>query len=85
MTDIEFQILDELYFMQPYSHLVKNIGLTDSSLSAGLLSLLEKGWVRCYTSPNEEVDFRHCDYRNNYWSLYFLASKKGLIAHNSNG
>lgn len=84
MTDIEFQILDEVYFLQPYSYLAKTLVLTDSELSAGLLSLLEKGWVRCYISPNEEVDYRHCDYKDNYWSLYFLASKKGLVAHNSN-
>ncbi len=84
MTDIEFQILDELYFLQPYTYLAKTLGLTDSELSAGILALLQKGWVRSYVSPTEEVDFHHIDFKNNYWSFYYLASKKGLLAHNSN-
>ncbi|MDZ7608926.1 MAG: hypothetical protein U5K79_25890 [Cyclobacteriaceae bacterium] len=84
MTDIEFQILDELYFLQSYSYLTKAIDFSDAQLSEGLRSLLKKGWIRCYRTPSEEIDFSNRDFDTEYWSYYYLASKAGLLAHNSN-
>lgn len=83
MTDIEFQILDELYFLQSYSYLAKAVGLSDDQLRAGLMSLLQKGWARCYKSPSEEVDFTLHDFDKQFRNYFYLASKAGLLAHNS--
>lgn len=83
MTDIEFQILDELYFLQTFGYLTKAIDHTEAELKSGLESLLRKGWIRCYKSPSEEIDFYTSSFDSEYWSYYFLASKTGLLAHNS--
>jgi len=84
MTDIEFQILDELYFLQSYSYLTKTVGISEAELKTGLKSLLQKGWIRCYKTPSEEIEFPNRHFDSEYWSYYYLASKTGLLAHNSN-
>jgi hypothetical protein len=83
MTDLEFQILDELYFLQSYSYLTKAIDVSEIQIREGLKSLLIKGWVRCYRTPSDEIDFSNHDFETEYWSYYYLASKAGLLAHNS--
>ncbi|MFW5726897.1 MAG: hypothetical protein ACOCW4_03425 [bacterium] len=44
--------------------------------------LLEKGWIRCYLSASEEALEDEIDFENKYQTYYYLASKKGLLAHN---
>ncbi len=82
MTDAEFDVLDELYFVQPYEHLQSELDLDESELKDTLIGLSEKGWIKCYTSMDEEVFDQDLDLENNYQRYLYLASKKGLMAHN---
>ena len=84
MTDIEFDIIDELYFLQPYEYLIRALKLKDGTLKDALYDLVSKGWVRCYSSPTEEVFFEKSSFEKDYWNYHYLASKEGLLAHNSN-
>ncbi|MCG8307154.1 MAG: transporter [Cytophagales bacterium] len=84
MTDIEFDILDELYFLQSYDYLLKTLKLNDNLLKRLLLDLIEKGWVKCYGSPTEEEPLESPDFEKDYWNYHYLATKAGLLAHNSN-
>lgn len=83
MTDIEYEILDELYFVVSFHQLLKETSLTDDTLKQELKSLINKGWVRSFSSPSEEIDIDITHFDKLYQSLYYLASKKGLFAHNS--
>ena len=58
MSDLEFEVLDELYFVQPYSQLRNTLNWDDSMLRSTLESLLHKDWIRCYSSPTEELFWR---------------------------
>ncbi len=84
MTDLEFDVLDELYFLQPYSHLLKTLDMGEEEIKSTLRELLEKGWVKCYKSPSEELDLDQVDFENSFAKYHYLASKAGLLAHNSN-
>ena len=83
MTEIEFEVLDELYFLQSYQYLINTLKMEDDNLKETLSILITKGWVRCYRSPTEEVDFEHSIFEKNYRNYHYLASKAGLLAHNS--
>lgn len=84
MTDEEFDVLDELYFVQSFTELMT---LTEKSLQE-LVPVLEniyrKGWIKVMESVEDElsedkVDFQSIESKN----YLFLATKSGLMAHNS--
>lgn len=83
MTDLEFDILDELYFLINFEKLASDLGMEEKDLANELVNLVGKGWVKVYDGDNElevgELDFLHKNYKN----YNYLASKSGLLAHNS--
>lgn len=84
MTNTEFDVLDELYFIQSYEYLMKSLTLSEDQLRSTLRSLLEKGWVTCYSSPTDEIIFESSNFEKEFYNYHYLANKKGLLAHNSN-
>lgn len=83
MTDLEFDVLDELYFVQSFADLQKQTGLEAASLKEILEKMYNKGWVRCMLEPTGGEQTGRQKFPDNYSSIYFLASKEGLLAHNS--
>lgn len=83
MTDAEYDIIDELYFVTPYLQLAEQTELEEDLLKTTLITLIEKGWVRVYKSVSEESEMNTLDLNANYKSYFYLASKKGLFEHNS--
>jgi hypothetical protein len=82
MTDPEFELLDELYFVQPYNYVKESLGWEDQPLLETLTSLYLAGLIKCLESPDSER-FDQVDVMYEGKSLYFLATKKGLMAHNA--
>ena len=82
MTDLEFDVLDELYFVQSYQELQEEVELTDPTLKETLSSLSTKGYIKCL--KDHDRDFTEGDpfSSDQFKSLFFLATKKGLLAHN---
>jgi len=82
MTDEEFEILDELYFVQKYEYLLAELNLTKDALVQNLINLYHKGWIKILSDVDLEATKDQVAAANleNY---YFLATKKGLLAHNS--
>lgn len=74
--------MDELYFVQSYDYLKKELDWEDEKLLATLQMLLEKEWIKCFTSPEEEI-FKNYDIKNHGKDYFYLATKKGLMKHNS--
>jgi DNA-binding MarR family transcriptional regulator len=83
MTDAEFDVIDELYFVTSFASLAGQVELPRQELKQTLQSLLAKGWIKCYTSASEELVVGEPDFENQYTQYYFLATKAGLLAHNS--
>lgn len=82
MSDAEFELLDELYFVQPFTYLKETLAWEDQLLLETLDSLYGKGWIKCLQSPDEER-FDQVNVTEEGEDLYFLATKKGLMAHNA--
>jgi len=82
MSDSEFEVMDELYFVQPYSYLAETLGWEDERLLDILQSLYEKGYIKCLDNPDTER-FGEVQLPKEGKGLYFLATKNGLMAHNT--
>ncbi len=82
MSDEEFDVLDELYFVHSFTHVKNELSWSDSSLKRVLRKLIEKGWVKCFISVHEELVPEEVDFESNFNTYLYLATKAGLLAHN---
>ncbi len=85
MSDLEFDILDQLYFVTPYAKVLEELSIPEQQLKAGLKQLLEKGFVRCFKTVSEEALPHEIDWELHFANYYYLATKEGLLAHNGMG
>ncbi|MFN8415394.1 MAG: transporter [Cytophagaceae bacterium] len=83
MSDLEFDILDQLYFVIGLEELSKEMQMSSEDLWPSLRNMIEKEWVKVMLyQSDEEVELSKVSTAslNQY---VFLATKKGLLAHNS--
>lgn len=84
MTDTEFDILDELYFVTSFSDLVQKTGQSPADLERNLRSLLEQDLIRSYwPDPDTELAYEESSFAAIVRDSFFLASKEGLLQHNT--
>jgi hypothetical protein len=84
MTEVEFDILDELYFVVSYPDLKSTLSLSDAELCGGLKALLEKGYIRIlYPDQDTEYEYRADEFGKLCQDYFYLATKAGLVVHNS--
>lgn len=81
MEDVAFEVLDELYFVTPYNELKEALAYEDHELKQALIELINKGWVLVFKNMEEEIE--SYDIARQFNSYCYLASKKGLLAHNT--
>lgn len=82
MTDDEFDLLDELYFVQHFSYLKETLGWGETRLLTTLQALYEKSFIKCLKGPDYEI-FEKLDLTQSGTDLFYLATKKGLMEHNA--
>lgn len=83
MTDQEFDVLDELYFLQSFDELSASVTMEEHELKNILRLLISKKWVKCQKSFSELLANDEINFENNYRIYYYLATKEGLLRHNS--
>jgi hypothetical protein len=83
MTDTEFDVLDELYFVQSFAALQQVLVMPEFELKDVLQGLMKKGWIKCFKSAAEELPAEEVYFENEFKNYYYLATKAGLLAHNS--
>jgi DNA-binding MarR family transcriptional regulator len=83
MSEQEYLILDELYFLTDYHTLSKKLNIQDQTLQKLLISLIQKNWVNFYEKIDGESLFLNSETESNLKSYFYLASKEGLKAHNT--
>lgn len=84
MSDLEFEVLDQLYFLISFHELEESLSIEQGELITILDDMIKKDWIRVYRSEDVELSTVELDLKNNYNEYRYLASKKGLFAHNSN-
>lgn len=82
MTDLEYDIIDELYFVTGYQDLKETTELTDEELIVGLSGLVDKGFIRVFSEMDVEVEPQKVRIDQKLTDYLYLASKKGLKEHN---
>ena len=82
MSEEEFDVLDELYFVQSFSYLLEELEMEAKALKQVLTSLYEKGWVKCFLNMHEEALPEEVKLDAHYQDYFYLATKAGLMAHN---
>jgi predicted transcriptional regulator len=84
MSEHEFDILDELYFVVSYDDLKSTLSLTDSEICAALQSLIQKGYVKIlYPDQDTEHEYNEANFGQQCQDYFYLATKAGLVVHNS--
>ena len=81
MSDEEFELIDELYFVQSYDYLKQELDWEDEKLLFILQKLVDKEWISCFSSPDEEVFDPDIPHKGK--TYFYLASKRGLLEHNA--
>lgn len=82
MTDVEFDVMDELYFVQSFDYLTEELSMSADEIKPVLKELLDRGWIKCLYNMNDEVFKESLNFDLEFKNYYYLASKAGLLAHN---
>jgi hypothetical protein len=84
VTDQEFDVLDELYFVISFQDLMRNLSWAEQDLLSVLQALFAKELVKCIDPQSEEeMELSSAALQKQYKKILFLATKKGLMEHNS--
>ena len=84
VTDPEFDILDELYFVTSFRTLLQKTGLPAPDLEEQLRNLLEQGLIRSYwPDADTELAYETTSFGAIARDASYLASKEGLLQHNT--
>lgn len=82
MDDFEFEVMDALYFTLSYKQLLSETELKEEDLKKTLVSLHQKGYIK-YLSKDQEKEIKESLQHDSAFQEYrYLATKKGLLAHN---
>jgi hypothetical protein len=84
MTEEEFDLLDELYFVKKFDELTETLRWEKDALKEALWNVIQKEWVKCFLDLTEIEEPSFQIYLTEYLNYQYIATKKGLLAHNRN-
>ncbi|HAR20795.1 MAG TPA: hypothetical protein DCR46_09030 [Cytophagales bacterium] len=82
MNDVEYDILDELYFIKTLAQLRNTFQNSNLDLEEEIWSLIAKKWVKALDESDTEILLSKEEYLKNCENLRFNATKTGLLVHN---
>ena len=82
MTNTQFEIIDELYFINSFDELRSKLDLNDTVLKVELRELIKIGWVKCVDLHDGNDIPAPADALAHPEAYHYLATKAGLMAHN---
>ncbi len=82
MTDQEYDVLDELYFVISFAQLQAELDTDQEMLKEILKNLLEKGWIKCFAEASVELLPHEINMDTSFQKYFYLATKAGLLVHN---
>lgn len=83
MEDIFYDILEELYFIQTFDGIAEKLNLESNVLQRYLWKMYDLGLVKTMVNFDEEVEQNEEEFKQNFKKYHYIASKKGLMWHNS--
>lgn len=84
LNDIQFQILDSVYFVESFSSLRDEVSTSEAILVNELRLLIDKDWVQVMVFDKQKEDFiRTAIFDTDHLEDYhFLVTRNGLMKHN---
>ena len=82
MTDEEFELIDQLYFIQSFPDLLASTELKEPALLEQLNNLHKKGWLKTVALLDGDTPPNPIRILAEGTTYFYVASKEGLLAHN---
>ncbi len=82
MTDLEFDLLDELYFIKSIEELTKTLKINELNITNIIWELIEKKWVKVLDLQDNELILNKEVYLERCKLVRFNVTKQGLLTHN---
>jgi hypothetical protein len=84
LTDLQFQLLDSLYFVESFAHVVEEAEAPVPVVIDELRTMIDRGWVQVMEFDRQKGDYvRTAIYDSDHMDRYhYLATKEGLMRHN---
>ena len=84
LNDLQFDILDALYFVEPFEKIFEEVQTSRPILIDELRTMIDRGWIQVMEFDKDQGDyFRSAIFdTDNLEAYYFLATKAGLLKHN---
>ncbi len=85
LSDIEYDILNAIYFVESFEHIVEECPAPPAVIADVLKQLIHKKYVTPMRWDEEKTEYvRSFIYDTDNMNAYhYLATKEGLLAHNS--
>ena len=83
LTPLQYDILDTLYFVEPFEHIVEEVDAAIPVIRDELRSMIDRRWVHIMEFDQQKSDFvktRFYD-TDRMQDYHYLASKAGLMKH----
>jgi len=84
LTDVQFQILDSVYFVESFAHIVEEAMEPAAVVKDELRTLIDRGYIQVMMFDQNKGDFSRTTIydADNIQDYSFLATKDGLLKHN---
>jgi hypothetical protein len=85
LSDIEFDVLNALYFVEPFQNILDECKASEPVVADVLKQLIHKKYVTPMQFDEEKQEYIRTFFydSDNMRAYHYLATKDGLIAHNS--
>ena len=83
LNELQYAILDALYFVEPYENILADVDAPENIVGAELRQMLQWGWVQAMSFDEASQDY----VPSAIWDVddlrayRYLASRKGLLMH----
>lgn len=87
MNEIQFQILDSLYFVEPFDNILSEVKAPENVVASELKTLIRLGWVQVMDFDTQIGDYKKTMFydSDNMRAFSYLATKEGMLRHNGFG
>ena len=84
MNELEFEIIEELYFVTSFTALLTNLSTEKQELKEALTTMVKQEWVTQlqYNITSKEFEKNSILNLEQFEECSYLATKKGLLLHN---
>lgn len=84
LTDLQFDILDSLYFVEPFERILDEVGQPENIVAAELRQMIARRWVQPMRYDDKVRDYVKSPVHDtdNLRAYHYLATKEGLLIHN---